>query len=695
MKNNGDAKKSKNQKESSEALPSYLFHEGTNYRAYKYLGVHREDQSDGFSYTFRVWAPKAHKVSLVGDFTDWQTGLPLNRVTEQGVWELVLVTQDKIEGQKYKYKIYSDAGEHYKADPYATFGETLTHTASIIHTEDKFSWRDSAWLEKRREIASGKFFYSAPMNIYEIHLASWRTRDGKTNVNGDAYLNYREIADELVPYVKRLGYTHVELMPVTEHPFDGSWGYQCCGYFAPTSRFGSPEDFKYFINKLHTNGIGVIMDCVPAHFPKDEHGLYEFDGGCLYEYSGDDRKEHKEWGTRCFDVARNEVQCFLISSALFWLTEYHIDGLRVDAVASMLYLDYSRKAGEWNPNIYGGNESLESIAFFKKLNTVIFSQCPDVLMIAEESTAFPKITTPVSDGGLGFNFKWNMGWANDMYDYIACDPYFRKYCHEKLTFSMCYAYSENYILPVSHDEVVHGKKSLLDKNFGNYEQKFAGDRLFMAYQILHPGKKMTFMGCEFGQFREWDYQNQLEWFMTDFEMHAKLRHYVEKLNNFYLKNKELWENDVSWEGFEWIYPDLKEKNIIAFKRKDRSGSELVAVLNFSAAAINSFELPADAGSYSEVFNSDKEEFGGSGTVNKNPIRSRKGMIKIKLAPLTAVILRPKQDDESAGGSTTRKKAKKSEANPEKDADPSMSAVEISDTGSGKAPRRRSKSKSSG
>lgn len=651
-------------------LAPYLFHQGTNYHAQRYLGVHRSDEKDGsFRYTFRVWAPNAYGVSLVGDFVGWDNGCPMTRVTQGGVWEYTLESANKLEGDKYKFKVFSQKGAVYKADPYATYGETLKNTASIVHTESPFRWRDKAWLEKRKAVASTEHFYPVPMNIYEMHLASWRTRDNRTNKEGDAYLNYREIADLLVPYVKKLGYTHVEILPITEYPFDGSWGYQCCGYFAPTSRFGTPEDFKYFVNKLHTNGIGVIMDWVPAHFPKDAHGLYEFDGSSLYEYSGDDRREHQEWGTMCFDVARNEVQCFLVSSALYWLEEYHVDGLRVDAVASMLYLDYARKPGEWNPNVYGGNESLESIAFFQKLNKTVFGEHFDVLMIAEESTAFGRVTKPVHEGGLGFNFKWNMGWANDMYAYVQCDPFFRHSCHNKLNFSLTYAFTENYILPVSHDEVVHGKKSLLDKMYGSYEQKFAGDRLFMAYQILHPGKKMTFMGCEYGQFREWDYENALEWFMLDYEKHAKLLRYVEKLNHFYLAHSELWEIDDSWDGFEWIYPDRAHDNLLAFVRRNRAGEELVAVLNFSARSYTDYGVDVKGQAYREVFNTDLESFGGEGRQNQGILKAENGKIQLFLPPLSAVILQPWADEreiaqvkrsrtEAAGKKATDKKTKR-------------------------------------
>lgn len=633
-------------------LASYLFHQGTNYHAQDYLGAHKTE--DG--YVFRVWAPNAAGVWLVGDFTDWEIGLPLERETDMGVWSCK-VEADDLEGKHYKYRVQGRNGVRLKADPYATSNETLEHTASIVHTEQPIKWTDKAWMNRRKQLSESEHFYSAPLHIYELHLASWRTRDGRCNKDGDAYLNYREIADLLVPYVKKMGYTHVELLPITEYPFDGSWGYQVCGYFSPTARFGSPEDFAYFVNKLHSNGVGVILDWVPAHFPKDAHGLYEFDGQPLYEYQGRDRMEHEEWGTRCFDVGRNEVQCFLVSSALYWIERYHIDGLRVDAVASMLYLDYARKPGEWVPNVHGGRENLEAIAFFQKLNSTLFGAHSDILMIAEESTSWAAVTKPVYEGGLGFNFKWNMGWANDMYDYVQIDPIGRQHNHNKLNFSLCYAFSENYILPVSHDEVVHGKKSLLDKMWGSYEQKFAGDRLFMAYQMTHPGKKLTFMGCEFGQFREWDYENQLEWFMTDYEMHGKLWHFSETLNQFYLKHKQLWENDFDWSGFDWIYPDNNTDNLLAFSRYDRSGGEMVVVLNFSASPRENYPVPVKGEAYREVLNTDAVEFGGGGTANAGLLKptpyspaynspeadhSDKPCVLLNIPPLTAVILEAKK-----------------------------------------------------
>ena len=636
----------------SRDLQAYLFHQGTNYQSFRLLGCHGEKDGDEYVYAFRVWAPHAWEVFVVGDFSDWSVGLPMTKITDMGLWELVYRSDEPIDGTFYKYRIVNQDKVLFKADPYANYSQTLKETASVIHTQASFTWGDDAWMKHRMKIAqeskkTGRF-YHAPLNIYEMHLPSWRTRGGKTNIGGDAYLSYKEIADLLIPYLKEMGFTHVELMPITEYPFDGSWGYQCCGYFAPTSRHGTPEDFKYFVNELHKNGIGVIMDWVPAHFPKDAHGLYEFDGDYCYEYQGWDRRDHEEWGTRCFDVARNEVQCFLISSAMWWIGQYHIDGLRVDAVASMLYLDYARKPGEWVPNKFGTNHNLEAISFFQKLNGTLFLNHSDILMIAEESTSWDKVTKPTSEGGLGFNFKWNMGWANDMYDYVQTDPLFRKYAHDKLTFSLCYAFSENYILPISHDEVVHGKKSLIDKQFGSYEQKFAGFRAFNLWHMTHPGKKMAFMGCEYGQFREWDYENELEWFMLDYPAHDALKSFTGALNNFYLENRELWDDDFSWAGFNWVLADNRDENIVAFRRfahpvktQTKGGSsELLVLVNFSASVQNSVYVPSLGNSYEVVFSTEERAFGGSEDLVGKILENKHDSLSIDLLPLSGMILRP-------------------------------------------------------
>ena len=604
-------------KKTSE-LPAFLFHQGTNYFAYKYLGLHFTANKA----VFRVWAPNAEGISVVGDFNGWDFyAAPMQRITDMGIWEVKLPRSSVSIGQKYKFAINRNGKTVLKSDPYAFYSETLGNTASIAYSLPDYGWNDKTWFAHRRKTikVTDKTKFACPINIYELHLASWRTRDGKSNVNGDAYLNYREIADLLIPYVKQMGYTHVELLPITEYPYDGSWGYQVCSYFAPTSRFGSPEDLMYFVDTMHQNGIGVILDWVPAHFPKDEHGLYRFDGSRLYEYQGNDRVENPGWGTRYFDVARNEVQCFLISSALFWLEKYHIDGLRIDAVASMLYLDFEKKPEEWVPNEYGDNKNIEAIAFLRKLNTEVLSRHPDVMMIAEESTSWSKITAPVYEDGLGFNFKWNMGWANDMYDYVATDPLFRKYKHSKLNFSMMYAFSENFILPVSHDEVVHGKFSLIDKMHGSYEDKFKGAKLFMAHMTAHPGKKMTFMGCEYGQFREWDYENQLEWFMLDYPKHRDLLNYSAAINHFYLQNDPLWFDDFSWNGFRWLVADEADRNLLAYQRFGSKGQSIICVFNFSGADITDYplSLPEDKNktkgesSWKCVFFSEDKQYGGS------------------------------------------------------------------------------------
>ena len=633
------------------SIPVYLFHQGTNFHAYELLGCHERSARRGrYEYVFRVWAPNADSAALVGDFCSWDKGIPMVRIS-QGIWECVFVSKSRLCGSFYKFRIERGGISHLKSDPYAFASQTLENTASIISSPLSLGHTDSEWMEHRRELFSdGEHYYPSPMNIYELHLGSWRTRDGASTSDGGHYLGYREIADMLAPYLRDMGYTHAELMPIAEHPFDGSWGYQICSYYAPTSRFGAPEDFAYFVDRLHEYGIGVILDWVPAHFPKDEHGLYEFDGGPLYEYQSEDRREHKGWGTRCFDVGRCEVQSFLISNALFWLREYHVDGLRIDAVASMLYLDYDRKPGEWIPNIYGGNENLEAIAFFRKLNSAVFAEFPDVLMIAEESTAFPGVTKPVSEGGLGFNFKWNMGFANDMFEYISMDPIYRQYHHSKLTFPMMYAYSENFILPVSHDEVVHGKRSLIGKMYGEYDEKFAMMRAFMTFLMTMPGKKLTFMGTEFAQFREWDYENELEWFMLSYPRHAEMQRYLRRLNHLYLNSPELWRIDDGWDGFSWLEADRARDNVVAYRRLDGRGGELIVVINFSPVDRPDYPImPPRHGKYRILLDSDRYEFGGGEKINSD-------LIKTENAPSSSDIGRAGATDTRSVGEARNEKA---------------------------------------
>ena len=637
----------------SKDVAAYYFHQGTNYYAYDYLGCHKKVLKDQFEYVFRVWAPNADSVRLVSDFTNWDDGAMLNKITDSGIWEIKIFSSESLDFKFYKYKIWNKGNAYYKADPYAFYSQTHLNTASIVIDIEGFKWNDDNWLKYRKQSfqprSKEQHYCAFPLNIYEVHLGSWKTKDGESNVDGNHYLSYREIADELAPYVKKMGYTHVELMPVAEHPYDGSWGYQVTGYYAPTSRYGTPSDFMYFVNKMHKCGIGVILDWVPAHFPKDAHGLYEFDGQPLYEYQGKDRMEHKVWGTRFFDVGREEVQSFLISNALFWFRKYHIDGLRIDAVASMLYLDYDRDPGEWIPNEDGSNRNKEAIAFFQKLNKAVFAEFGDVLMIAEESADWQMLTKPVYSGGLGFNYKWNMGWANDIYDYVQTDPIYRKFKHDKLTFPLMYLFNENYILPISHDEVVHGKKSLIDKMYGNYDQKFSSMRAFLTYMMTMPGKKMTFMGTEFAQFREWDYENQLEWFMLKYPRHSEMQEFVSVLNNFYLDNKELWEIDDSWEGYDWIEANQGDLNVISYSRKALNGDELIVIINFSPIKRNNYFVKvSQKGNYKEIFNSDEYKFGGTGILNEKTIKSNnyttqngtvQNYIEINLPPLSGIIFR--------------------------------------------------------
>jgi len=574
-------------------LAEYLFHQGTNLYSYEYLGCNRISP-DGYEYSFRVWAPNAKRVELVGDFSGWEEGIPLKRITERGIWELVYSANGDLNGAAYKFRIVSDGGVHLKGDPYARYSRGGADGASVVYCKKDFAWGDKGWLSHRAKTvkADEKSYIRAPLNIYELHAGSFMRHP-----NGE-YYSYRELSEVLPSYLKKLGYTHVEFLPLQEHPFDGSWGYQVCAFYAPTSRYGTPDDLKYLIDKLHRAGIGVIMDWVPAHFPKDEWGLYEFDGSALYEYQGRDRQESRSWGTRFFDLGREEIQSFLISNALYFLREFHIDGLRVDAVASMIYLDYDREPGEWNPNPDGSNTNREGVAFFRKLNSAVFAEFPDALMIAEESSAFGGITAPVESGGLGFNLKWNMGWANDFYDYISTDPLYRKEKHKALTFPLMYAFTENFCLPISHDEVVHGKKSLINKCFGSYEDKFRCARVAIMLQMTYPGKKLLFMGTEYAQFREWDYENELEWFMTDYPAHESFRQYVAALNRFYLSREELWSFDFSPRGFEWISPDDACANTVAFLRKGEC-CELIVILSFSGCE-QAVTVPLPKGTRPEV-----------------------------------------------------------------------------------------------
>ena len=624
---------------SAKELPVYLFHEGTNYRAYDLLGAHEGVKEKEKGVWFRTWAPHAEAVSAVGDFNDWTPGAnPMERISAQGLWEGFVPGLKRYD--TYKFAITAPDGRQlFKADPYASHAETRPGTASKGYDIDGYQWQDEEWLIRRK----AQDIHRSPMNIYEVHLGTWRTYE-----DGNCY-DYRAMADALVPYVKEMGYTHIELMPVTEHPYDGSWGYQVTGYFAPTSRYGAPEDFMYFVDLCHQGGIGVICDWVPAHFPKDEHGLYEFDGTPCYEYEDAQKREHAHWGTRVFDFGRCEVQCFLISNALYWVEKYHIDGLRVDAVASMLYLDYGREAWEWTPNSQGGKENLEAVAFLQKLNSAVLTDHPDVLMIAEESTAWPLVTRPAYAGGLGFNFKWNMGWMNDMLSYVSMDPIYRGYNHDKVTFSMFYAFSEHYILPISHDEVVHGKCSLISKMPGEYAQKFAGVRAFLSYMLSHPGKKLLFMGQEFGQFIEWRDDRELDWMLLDYESHQQLQAYVKDLNHFYVENAPLWQIDDSWEGFKWLVHDDYSQNIISFMRTDEQDNHLMVVCNFSNVGRENYRIGVeDASYYTVVLNSDDPKYGGSGTFanparitcRKEPSHGMGRSVVLSIPPLSVMFLRP-------------------------------------------------------
>lgn len=630
----------------------YLFHQGNLFKAYEMLGVHRGQKKGQKGFYFSVWAPNAVEVRVMGDFNDWQGAAnPMERIKDSGIWTVFIPNLKN--GDAYKYEIVTPYGEVlHKADPYAFYAEVRPKSASRVYSLEGYKWGDQKWLQKRKEQAD---VYNQPQLIYEVHLGSWKQKE-----DGSFY-TYRELADVLVDYVVEMGYTHIELLPICEHPFDGSWGYQTTGYYAVTSRYGTPQDFMYFVDQCHQKGIGVILDWVPAHFCKDAHGLSRFDGTTLYE-----TEEIRGWGTMKFDYGRPEVKSFLISNTVFWFDVFHIDGLRVDAVASMLYLDYGKEHGQWIPNKYGGNGDLNAIDLVKKMNEVVFSYFPQALMIAEESTEWPLVTGPTYAGGLGFNFKWNMGWMNDSLEYMEKDCIYRKWHHNLLTFSFMYAFSENFILPLSHDEVVHGKRSLIEKMPGDYWQKFANLRTFFGYMMSHPGKKLLFMGGEMAQFIEWRYYEGLEWHLLNFEMHRRFQDYVRSLNHLYRSERAFWELDHGWEGFQWIDCHNNQQSILIFVRWSKQVNDFILVLcNFTPQYYEDFRIGVPcAGVYKEIFNSDLQEYGGSGKSNEKELFSEEiawqeqsFSLVIKVPPLACIMLKKVPEIVSKNDSIIKKKEK--------------------------------------
>jgi 1,4-alpha-glucan branching enzyme len=619
----------------------YLFGEGRHTRIYDKLGAHPMSIGGSPGVHFAVWAPNANRVSVVGEFNAWDGRRHAMRALgASGVWEIFIPGAAR--GQRYKFEILSRHGEVLlKSDPFGFAFELPPLNASIVCVPD-YHWRDDEWMQSRE--SRGSWFHQ-PMAVYEVHLGSW----ARIPENGDGYLSYGELAARLVPYVKEMGYTHIELLPVMEHPFSGSWGYQVIGFFAPTSRFGTPAEFKAFVDACHMEGIGVILDWVPGHFPKDAHGLASFDGTALYEHADPRQGEHRDWGTLIFNYGRNEVRNFLLANALYWLHEYHIDGLRVDAVASMLYLDYSRKEGEWVPNRFGGRENLDAIDFLRQLNTLTHTEQPGSITVAEESTAWPSVSRPTYVGGLGFTYKWNMGWMNDILEYVGHDAIHRRWHHRHLTFSLLYAFSENFILPFSHDEVVHGKRSMFGKIPGDDWQKAATLRALYGFMYAHPGKKLMFMGCEFGQGREWNYDQSLDWHLLDRPLHAGLRHYVRDLNRVYSSERALHEVDFDAAGFQWIDCNDSENSVVSFIRRARDGNDfVVAIVNFTPVPRDGYRIgvPA-AGSFLELVNSDSEAYGGSnlgnsGVVFTEPIASHghADSLRLNLPPLGFLMLKP-------------------------------------------------------
>ena len=639
-KNKGKSKKVSK----DESLLSFdLFLEGKEHSAYKFMGAHFVTENRKRGVRFTTWAPRASKIYVIGDFNNWELKeeYSMKKINERGIWSLFLPKLE--EGIKYKFAVVNECGNNtvYKADPYAFKSELRPNTASVLTKIKSFRWGDKRWLNKREK----EGLDNKPMNIYELHLGSWKRKDGE-------FMTYEEISEVLVEYIKEMGYTHVEFMPINEHPLDASWGYQGVGYYSVTSRYGDLNGLKTLINKLHKNNIGVLLDWVPSHFCKDEHGLFMFDGSPTYEYEAWWKANNEGWGTCNFDLGRPEVKSFLFSNAMYWINEFHIDGLRVDAVSNMLYLDYGREYGEWEPNIYGGNGNLEAIAFLKELNTIIKKEGKGAITVAEESTSWEGITKPVEEDGLGFDYKWNMGWMNDTLSYIELDPIYRKYHHNKMNFSMMYNYSEKFILPISHDEVVHGKKSLINKMWGDDWKKYAGLRLYASFMMGHPGKKLMFMGCEFGQFVEWREWEELQWnVIEEFDIHRKTKEYFKALNHFYLENNSLWSLDYEEEGFRWIDADNSEESVLSFIRIGKNKKEkLIFICNFTPEVYYDFKVGVpELGEYVEVFNSDSLEFGGVGNIMGDSIlkateESFKDFdysISVKVPPLGTLVLKVK------------------------------------------------------
>jgi len=612
----------------------HLFSEGQHWKIYEKLGAHLQAIGDATGVYFAVWAPNAQRVSVVGDFNHWDGRVnPMRKLLGAGVWELFLPGIKQ--GTHYKFEIRTQTGAVLlKSDPFAFFNQHGKSTASLVYDLERYTWNDADWIEARRQ----KNWPQSPISIYEVHLGSWRRKEG------NCQLTYLELADTLLQYVVEMGYTHIELLPVAEHPFEGSWGYQVTNYYAPTSRFGPPDDFRHFIDKCHQAGIGVIMDWVPAHFPKDAHALAEFDGTDLYEHMDPRQGEHQDWGTLIFNYGRNEVRNFLIGNALFWLDKYHIDGLRVDAVASMLYLDYSRKPGQWVPNVYGGRENLDAIHFLKRFNEVCYERFPGIITIAEESTAWPGVTRPTYLGGLGFGFKWNMGWMHDFLHYMSIDPIYRRYHHGNITFSLLYAFQENFILVLSHDEVVYGKRSLLSKMPGDEWRKFANLRMFLAWMYGHPGKKLLFMGGEFGQSNEWNHDTQLDWELLELPRHDGLHRLVQHLNYTYKDEPALWQLDDTYDGFDWIDFHDAENSVVSFLRKSQEGDIVAFVVNATPVVRYNYRLGVpESGFYREIINTDGETYGGSNIGNLGGVQSeaqewmgREHSILVHLPPLATL-----------------------------------------------------------